>query len=156
MIFIPYIIGQIFPNLFNNSQIASYRSSMMLNKVSSLWFIENLQIPFKLILFIFFYILIFFKALICQIFTILMEAGLKWFTTTCHKILKSFLLKERSIFNFLVIPKINQTIESIRVVNFVIYLQSIIAFCFKFFYNCSIPLILQLLCSFIWILPTHF
>jgi hypothetical protein len=37
-----------------------------------------------------------------------------------------------------------------------IYLQTVIAFCFKLIYNCSIPWILQLLCSLIWILPTHF
>jgi hypothetical protein len=58
MISIHYIIEQISPNLFEvdiaTPQSATYRSSMMLNEVSSLWFIENLQIPFKLILFIFF------------------------------------------------------------------------------------------------------
>jgi hypothetical protein len=37
-----------------------------------------------------------------------------------------------------------------------IYFQTIIAFCFKFFYNCSIPWILQLLCSLIWNFLTHF
>jgi hypothetical protein len=54
MISIHYIIGQISPNLFKVNvatlQSATYRSCMMLNEVSSLWFIENLQIPFKLIL----------------------------------------------------------------------------------------------------------
>jgi hypothetical protein len=51
--FLFYVIGQISPNLFKvdatTLQSATYRSSMILNEVSSLWFIENLQIPFKLI-----------------------------------------------------------------------------------------------------------
>jgi hypothetical protein len=73
-IIIHYLIEQISPNLFKvdatTLQRATYKSSMMLNEVSSLWFIENLQIPFKLMLSIFLYILTFFKALVCQIFTI--------------------------------------------------------------------------------------
>jgi hypothetical protein len=73
---------------------------MMLNEVLSLWFIENLQIPFKLILSIFLCILISFKALVCQIFTKPMGVGLKWCMTTCYKILKLFLQKKKSIFNF--------------------------------------------------------
>jgi hypothetical protein len=81
MISIHYVIGQISPNLFQvdatTLQRATYRSFVILNEVSSLWFIENLQIPFKLILSIFFYILIFFKALVCQISTIPMGVGLK-------------------------------------------------------------------------------
>jgi hypothetical protein len=97
MISIHYVIGQIFPNLFKvdatTLQRATYRTSMMLNEVSSLWFIENLQIPFKLILSIFSYILTFLKTLVQQIFTIPMEVGLKLCTTTCYKILKSSLLK---------------------------------------------------------------
>jgi hypothetical protein len=97
MISIHYVKRQISPNLFKvdatTLQSATYRSSMILNEVSSLWFIENLQIPFKLILSIFFYILISFKALVCQSFTVPMEMGLKWSTTTCYKILKSFLQK---------------------------------------------------------------
>jgi hypothetical protein len=36
------------------------------------------------------------------------------------------------------------------------YLQIVIVFCFKLICNCSIPWIVQLLCSLIWILPTHF
>jgi hypothetical protein len=95
---------------------------LMLNEVSSLWLIQNLQIPFKLILSTFFYIYIFFKALVCQIFTIPMGVDLKWCTITCNKTLNSFLLKERSIFNFLVIPKTCQTTESMLVVNFEIHL----------------------------------
>jgi hypothetical protein len=87
MISIHFVIGQISPNLFKvdatTLQSATYRSSMMLNEVSSLWFIKNLQIPFKLILFTFLYILTFFKALVCQMFTIPMGVGLKWYTTTC-------------------------------------------------------------------------
>jgi hypothetical protein len=67
MIFIQYIIGQISPNLFKvdatTLQRETYRSSIMLNEVSSLWFIENLQIPFKLILSIFFNILTFLKSI---------------------------------------------------------------------------------------------
>jgi hypothetical protein len=56
-----------------------------------------------------------------------------------------------------VIPKTGQTTKSMRVVNLkFIYFQTVIAFCFKFFYNSSIPWILQLLYSLIWILPTHF
>jgi hypothetical protein len=102
MISIHYVIGQISPNLFKvdatTLQRATYRSSMMLNEVSSLWFIENLQIPFKLILSIFFYILTFFKALVCQIFTIPMGVGLKWCTTTCYEMLKSFLRKKKKHF----------------------------------------------------------
>jgi hypothetical protein len=58
------------------------------------------------------------------------------------------------MFNFLVIPKTGQTIDSIRVVNFEIHLLPN--------HNCFLlqvflqPWILQLLCSLIWILPTHF
>jgi hypothetical protein len=87
MISIHFVIGQISPNLFKvdatTLQRATYRSSMTLNEVSSLWFIENLQIPFKLILSIFFYTLTFFKAcqigtLVCPIFTIPIGVGLKW------------------------------------------------------------------------------
>jgi hypothetical protein len=104
MIYIHYVIGQISPNLFKvdatTLQSATYRSSMMLNEIPSLWFIENLHIPFKLILSIFFYILIFFKALVCEIFIIPMGVGLKWCTTTCYKILDSFLLRKRSMCNF--------------------------------------------------------
>jgi hypothetical protein len=81
MISIHYVIGQISPNLFKvdatTLQSATYRSSMMLNEVSSLWFIENPQIPFKLILSTFFYVLIFFKTLVYQMFTIPMGVGLK-------------------------------------------------------------------------------
>jgi hypothetical protein len=81
MISIHYVIRQVSPNLFKvdvtTLQRATNRSSMMLNEVSSLWFIENLQIPFKLILSIFYYILTFFKALVCQFFSIPMEVGLK-------------------------------------------------------------------------------
>jgi hypothetical protein len=81
MISIHYVMGQISPNLFKvdatTLHIATYRSSMMLNEVSSLWFIENLRSPFKLILSTFFYILIIFTALVCQIFTIPMGVGLK-------------------------------------------------------------------------------
>jgi hypothetical protein len=101
MIFIHYVIGQISPNLLKvdatTLQRATYISSMILNEVSSLWFIENLQIPFKLILSIFFYILTFFKALVCQKNSIPMGVGLKWCTTTCYKMLKLFLLKKRRI-----------------------------------------------------------
>jgi hypothetical protein len=103
MISIHYILGLISPNLFKVDatilQRATYRSSIMLNEVSSLWFTENLQIPFKLILSIFFYILTFFKALVCQIFTIPMGVDLKWCTTTCYKILKSFLVKKTEAFS---------------------------------------------------------
>jgi hypothetical protein len=56
-----------------------------------------------------------------------------------------------------VIPKTGQTIESMRVVNFEIHLlPNCNFFLLQVFYNCSIPWILQLLCSLIWILPTHF
>jgi hypothetical protein len=65
MISIHYVGGQISPNLFKvdatTLQSATYRSAMMLNEVASFWFIENLQIPFKLILSMFFYILIIFE-----------------------------------------------------------------------------------------------
>jgi hypothetical protein len=81
MISIHYVLGQISPNLFKvdatTIQRATYRSSIMLNEVSSLRFIGNLQIPLKLILSIFFYILTFFKALVYQIFTIPMGVDLK-------------------------------------------------------------------------------
>jgi hypothetical protein len=104
MISIHYVIGQISPNLFKvdatTLQRATYRSSMMLNEVSSLWYLENLQIPFKLMLSIFLLFLTFFKALVCQIFTIPIGVGLKWCTTTCYKILKSFLLKKKKNFQF--------------------------------------------------------
>jgi hypothetical protein len=104
MISIHYVTWQISPNLFKvdatTHQSATYGSSMMLNEVSSLWFIETLQIPFKLILSTFFYILIFLKALVCQIFTIPIGVDLKWCTITCNKTLNSFLLKRRSIYNF--------------------------------------------------------
>jgi hypothetical protein len=100
MISIHYVTWQISPNLFKvdatTRQSATYGSFMMLNEVSSLWFIENLQIPFKLILSIFFYILIFFEALVCQIFTIPMGMGLKWYTITSNKTLDSFLLKKEA------------------------------------------------------------
>jgi hypothetical protein len=104
MISIRYVIGQISPNLFKvdatTLQRPTYRSSMMSNEVSSLWFIENLQIPFKLILSIFFNILTFFKALVCQIITISMGVDLKWCTTTFYKILKSFLVKKEAFSKF--------------------------------------------------------
>jgi hypothetical protein len=81
MIYIHFVIGQISPNLSKvdatTLQRTTYRSSMMLNEVSSLWFIENLQIPFKLIILtIFIYFKTFFKALVCQIFTIPIGMGL--------------------------------------------------------------------------------
>jgi hypothetical protein len=64
MISIHYVIGQISPNLFKvdatTFQSATYWSSMILNEVSSLGFIKNRQIPFKVILSIVFYVLIFF------------------------------------------------------------------------------------------------
>jgi hypothetical protein len=72
MISIRFVIGQISPNLFKvdarTLYNATYRSSMMLNEVSSLWFIENLQIPFKLILSIFFFIFIFIKSIVMSNF----------------------------------------------------------------------------------------
>jgi len=93
MICINCVIGQISSNLFKvdatMDQIATYRSSITINEISNLWFIKDLQIPFKLILSTFFSIYHFFEAHICQIFTIPMEVGLKWCTTTCNKILKS-------------------------------------------------------------------
>jgi hypothetical protein len=56
-----------------------------------------------------------------------------------------------------VIPKTGQTTESMRVVNFEIHLHpNRNCFLLQVFYDCSIPWILQLLCSLIWILPTHF
>jgi hypothetical protein len=67
------------------------------------------------------------------------------------------MLKRRSILIFLVILKTSQIIESMWWLTLkFIYFQTEIDFCFKFFYGCSIPWILQLLCSLIWILPTHF
>jgi hypothetical protein len=65
--------------------------------------------------------------------------------------------KEKKHFHiFLVIPKTSQTIESMWVVNFEIHLLPNCN-CFRFFYNCSIPRILQLFRSlnWIWILSTH-
>jgi hypothetical protein len=66
------------------------------------------------------------------------------------------MLKRRSILIFLVIPKTSQTIESMRWLTLkFIYFQTEIDFFFKISFSCSIPWILQLLCSLIWILPTH-
>jgi hypothetical protein len=56
-----------------------------------------------------------------------------------------------------VIPKTGQTTKSMWWLSLkFIYFQTVIAFCFKFFYNSSIPWVLQLLCSLIWIFPAHF
>jgi hypothetical protein len=102
MISIHYGIGQISPNLFKvdakTLQSATYRSFVILNEVSNLWYIESLQIPFKFILSILFSILFCFKALLCQILSIPIEVGLKWCTITCYKILKSFLLQKEKHF----------------------------------------------------------
>jgi hypothetical protein len=71
-----------------------------------------------------------------------------------------FCLKKEAYPIFLMILKTGQTTESVSLCGWLtlkfIYFQIIISFCFKFFYNCNIPWILQLLCSLIWILLTHF
>jgi hypothetical protein len=63
MISIHYVIGQMSSNLFKvdatTFQSTTYWSSLILNEVSSLGFIKNHQIPFKIILSIVFYVLIF-------------------------------------------------------------------------------------------------
>jgi len=52
MMGISCVIGQISSNLFKIDatifQIPTYRSSMIVNEISSLWFIKNFQIPLTL------------------------------------------------------------------------------------------------------------
>jgi len=60
MICIECLIKQISSNLFKvdatTSQIATYRSYMIVDGISSLWFMKDLQIQFKWISSTFFYI----------------------------------------------------------------------------------------------------
>jgi hypothetical protein len=127
MIFIHYVIGQISPNLLKvdatTLQKATYRSSMMLNEVSSLWFIENLQIPFKLILSTFFYILTFFFK---HWYVKFLQYQWGWILNDVQqhviKCWSYFCYKKEAFPIFLVIPKTGQTIESMRVVNIEIHL----------------------------------
>jgi hypothetical protein len=75
-----------------------------------------------------------------------MGVGLKWCTITCNKTLNSFLLKKEAFSNFWCFQKHVKQLCGWLTLKF-IYFQTIITFCFKSFYNCSIPWILQFLCS---------
>jgi hypothetical protein len=58
----------------------------MIYKLRVFWWDKEKEYPYQTL-----------APLVCQIFTIPIGVGLKWCTITCYKILKSFLLKKRSI-----------------------------------------------------------